>query len=242
VSNSDAVMSAHDWVEAVRNALVPVADPSRVRQMTSYMKDIAPFLGIGAPQRRAAVKSLGQPPAELLEDIARLLWAQREREYAYVAVDWLDRATNRSPATLLVFLRELITTKSWWDTVDGLAHVTGNLLLTHPELVPEMDSWIVDENMWITRVAILHQLVSGDATDEERLFRLCLQQASNREFFIRKAIGWALRQHAWRKPHEVAAFIDQHTRDFSALTIREATKNVDKAAARLSDSEDSGVY
>ncbi len=224
-----------NWVDDVRTALTAAADPARVRPMQAYMKDIAPFLGIAAPQRRAAVRALGVPSLDEVADVARSLWALPEREYAYVAVDWLDHASRKGgPASLLEVIHDLALQTSWWDTVDGLSGVVANLVANHPSLVADMERWIVDDNMWIARMALLHQLGAKGSTDTERLFRFCLAQASSREFFLRKAIGWALRDYAWHDPAAVSAFVDEHRRTLSALSIREATKNVDKAAARFS--------
>lgn len=220
-----------NWVDEVRVALTSVADPKRAAPMAAYMKGIAPFLGVPAPVRRSAVRELGQPPADELPAIARELWRQSEREFAYVAVDWLERATRKGPPTLLPLIEELARTRSWWDTVDSLSACVANLVAAHPKLAEEMDRWVADPDIWVARVAILHQLGRGSKTDESRLFRLCLARAHEREFFIRKAIGWALRDYAWRNPDAVDAFVSDHRRELSALTIREATKNLEKARA-----------
>ena len=221
-----------NWVGDVRVALSAVADSTRAAPMSAYMKEVAPFLGVSAPARRAAVRGLGRPPIDELPQVARMLWVLPEREYAYVACDWLERATRKGPASLLPLIEELVRSRSWWDTVDSLSASVANLVATHPELVAEMDRWINDANFWVARVAILHQLGRGTATDAERLFRLCLVRAHEKEFFIRKAIGWALRDYAWRAPDAVDQFVTEHRDELSALTIREATKNLTKARAR----------
>ncbi len=220
-------------VDEVRTALLAVADTSKSTPMSAYMKHVAPFLGVSAPERRAAVRPLGQPPLEELPVLARALWSLPEREYAYVACDWLERATRKGPASLLPLILELVRSRSWWDTVDSLSASVGNLVAGHPELAAEMDSWITDADFWVARVSILHQLGRGSATDADRLFRLCLVRAHETEFFIRKAIGWALRDFAWRDPDAVDRFVSAHREELSALTIREATKNLAKARARL---------
>src|SRR5690606_31963448 len=111
-------------------------------------------------------------------------------------------------ARFIDVVRELVTTKPWWDTVDALApHTAGALVLAHPELVATMDRWVESEDMWVARTAILHQLAAKEATDAERLFGYCRLRAGDREFFIRKAIGWALRTHAARDADAVERFI-----------------------------------
>ncbi len=220
-----------NWVDEVRAALSAVADPARALPMAAYMKGIAPFLGVPAPARRAAIRGLGQPPIDELPGVVMELWRQPEREFAYVAVDWLERASRKGPATLLPLIEVLVRNRSWWDTVDSLSACAANLIVAHPELAGEMDRWVADPDIWIARVAILHQLGRGAKTDEGRLFRLCLARADEREFFIRKAIGWALRDYAWRNPDAVDTFVSAHRDDLSALTIREATKNLTNARA-----------
>ncbi len=175
---------------------------------------------------------LGRPPAHLLPDVCRALWREPERELAYVAADWLVAAARRGPAEWLDLCRELVASRSWWDTVDTLAHAVGALVVAHPGLVAEMDRWVADEDMWVARAAILHQLGRKGLTDRERLFRLCLARADDPRFFIRKAIGWALRDLAWTDPGAVAAFVDRHRGELSPLSVREATKNLERAEVR----------
>jgi 3-methyladenine DNA glycosylase AlkD len=122
---------------------------------------------------------------------------------------------------------QLITTKPWWDTVDTLAdHVVGMIVARHPEAVSTMDSWLLDDNLWLARTALLHQLTYRDRTDVDRLFRYCLARADHKDFFIRKAIGWALRQYAWTDPEPVRAFVEEHRAVLSPLSVREALKNI----------------
>jgi 3-methyladenine DNA glycosylase AlkD len=96
----------------------------------------------------------------------------------------------------------------------------------HPEAVATMEDWLVDENMWLARTAIIHQLTYKGRTDTARLFRYCLARADHKDFFIRKAIGWALRQYAWTDPAAVREFVHAHAAELSPLSVREATKNL----------------
>jgi 3-methyladenine DNA glycosylase AlkD len=116
--------------------------------------------------------------------------------------------------------------KSWWDSIDALTgQVVGPLVLRFPELKKEMDRCSRHPNFWLRRSAILHQLAYKDQTDPERLFGYCLNNAANPEFFIRKAIGWALRQYAHTDPQAVYNFVDNHRDRLSPLSIREALKH-----------------
>lgn len=217
------------WVEAVRAALLPLADPARAAGMAAYMKGRFPFLGVQTPNRRAAVKALirgfrGDPVAA-----AEALWQEAQREFQYVACDLLRAKAAQLRPEQLPHLEALVRAKSWWDTVDGLAQTMGLLILRERVLVTRMDQLIQSENFWLRRVALLHQLGWKRETDQERLFRYCLLCAPETEFFIRKAIGWALRQHARLEPEAVRAFLGQNQTRFSGLTLREAGKHLGMA-------------
>jgi len=124
-------------------------------------------------------------------------------------------------------VEHFIVAESWWDTVDSLAAWTvGPMVAAYPELVAVMDLWIDDDNMWLNRTAIIHQLGYKNTTDAERLFRYCRRRADHRDFFVRKAIGWALRQHARVDPDAVRSFVAEHDAELSGLSKREALKHL----------------
>jgi 3-methyladenine DNA glycosylase AlkD len=207
------------------------ADPERVGAMRAYLRDQFPFLGIPTPRRRALSREVlaGQPrPGEDdLRAVALGCWALPEREYQYFAVDWLTRHASVCLPGFLDIARTLVTELSWWDTVDGLAsHVVGTIVVAHPATVSTMDSWVGAENLWLVRTALLHQLTYKERTDAVRLFRYCLAQAGHRDFFIRKAIGWALRQYAYTDPEAVRDFVTRHRARLSPLSVREASKHL----------------
>jgi 3-methyladenine DNA glycosylase AlkD len=123
----------------------------------------------------------------------------------------------------IAVVERLVTTKSWWDTVDSLAKGgAGALVLRHPDLAATMDRWIDDGNIWLRRTAILHQLGFKERTDAARLFRYCALRAGEQEFFIRKALGWALREYSKVDAEAVRAFVSEHERELSGLSKREA--------------------
>jgi 3-methyladenine DNA glycosylase AlkD len=194
--------------------------------MRKYMRDRFPFLGIKSPERRALQRAaaIAKPPASgALLALAQRLWSLEEREYQYAACDLLSRHIKLCGADDLPALRTLIVTKSWWDTVDALAaDCVGALVDRFPALVEDMDRWVQDANTWVARTAILHQLRFRDRTDEERLFRYCRSQSGHPDFFIRKAIGWALRQYSWVAPVAVADFVAANRDVLSPLSQREA--------------------
>ena len=213
----------------IRDALDAVADPDRAPAMRAYMKDRFPFLGVPAPVRRAAVAPMALqvrrwPQADVLL-LASRLWDEPEREFQHVACDLVRAASPGWSADALPAVRALVQDRSWWDTVDPLSHSVGVLVLAHPQLVDDMDRWIRDDDFWVARVALLHQLGWKERVDQERLFRYCELRAGDTEFFVRKAIGWALRDHARSAPEDVRAFVAAHP-ELSGLSRREAMKHL----------------
>ena len=194
--------------------------------MAAYMRDQFEFLGIGTPTRRAATKPLYQGlkshSADELIGLAQILWRFPEREYQYAAIDLLAMHSNKLDAAHVPILMELVQSKSWWDTVDALASVIGKVLRYGHD---GMDQAIVHQNMWARRVAILHQLGWHDKTDEALLFSYSLQCAHEKEFFIQKAIGWALRDYARHDPQAVREFTVAKKATLSPLSYREANKH-----------------
>jgi 3-methyladenine DNA glycosylase AlkD len=216
-------------LDRLDTGLRAAADPARAAAMAAYMRDQFAYFGVPAPVlrrvERAAFAGLPSPTPDDLRVFATECWARREREFHYAACDYLRR--HHPDESFLPVARELITTKSWWDTVDALAtRVVGDLVRRHPSLVAEMDAWSRDDDMWLVRTAILHQLHYGPATDTTRLFGYCAAQAHHRDFFVRKAIGWALRHYARTDPDAVRAFVEAHRGQLSPLSVREAGKHL----------------
>ena len=209
-------------------ALTDARDSLRAMEMAAYMRDQFSYFGVPAPAlrtiERAAFAGLPRPSAADLREFALACWSRDEREFQYAACDYLRKFAPA--ADFLPTARTLIVTKSWWDTVDPLAtRVVGDLVRAHPALVAAMDEWSAEENMWLVRTAILHQLHYGGATDTDRLFGYCERQAGHPDFFVRKAIGWALRHYARTDPGAVRAFVAA-TPSLSPLSRREAMKHL----------------
>ena len=215
-----------DRIGALEAALTARADPTKAVAMAAYMKDHFPFLGVPSPERRQAQReALGDwkaPTAEELDTFARTCWARDEREYQYAACDLLVRHVKRLGPDVLDLCEELITTKSWWDTVDVLA---ARVVGPHARR-PVIARWLTSGDLWLERAAILHQLGYEDRTDEAFLFHACLAHAASTEFFHRKAIGWALRQYARVAPDAVRTFVTDHADELSGLSKREALKHL----------------
>ncbi|MFE7933990.1 DNA alkylation repair protein [Streptomyces sp. NPDC057456] len=239
VTGADAFGAPHSVLadlvlERLTAAYGAGADPARAAVMRAYMKDVAPFLGLPTPARRALSRTVlagtARPDEADCTAIALRCWALPQREYHYFAVDYLRRHAPRLSSAFLPVARRLVTTTPWWDTVDLLAaHVVGTLVAADPRLGADMDAWIVDEDLWVARTALLHQLRRKELTDTERLFAYCLRQSGHPDFFVRKAIGWALREYARTDPAAVRAFVARERGRFAPLTVREALKNIGDA-------------
>jgi len=217
----------------IEAALRPLADALQAVSMRAYMLDQFAFLGIRAAPRRQALRGLPRlntwSAADLLS-LAEALWELPEREFQYVAVDLLGKHHRQLDLDSLPRLLQLVQRKSWWDTVDGLAGVVGDILLRAREAQSDvqrhMDACRSHSNLWVRRVAMLHQLGWRAQTDEARLLNYALSLAPEKDFFIRKAIGWALRDHARTRPETVRVFLAEHAQVLSGLTRREAGKHL----------------
>jgi 3-methyladenine DNA glycosylase AlkD len=203
--------------------------------MQAYMKDVAPFLGMTTPDRRRALRS-GWSGLEPLDPdgvtaAVRSLWALPEREYQYAACDLLGRHARQLPGAFVADpVQDLLTTKPWWDTVDTLGSVAVTpLVARHPEQVDLMWAWLDSGDRWLIRAAIQHQRGLKERTDLERLFAMCDRFADDREFFIAKAIGWALRDVTSWDPAAVQSFVDLHP-GLSTVARREATRGLSRSA------------
>jgi len=208
------------------------ADGGRAPAMAAYMKGQFEFFGIDTPRRRALTRGwladFGRQPDEaVLLQVAEALWRLPQRECQYAACDLLARHAARLGPTSLARLAKLADSKAWWDTVDTLAaKVFGTLADRHPELEDAIAGWAGADSHWLRRVAILYQLGRGSATDTQRLAHVVDANLAERDFFIRKAIGWALRQYARTDPAWVRAYLASRGPRLSPLSRREAAKHL----------------
>ena len=230
MSNQPKVLALLAQIEGALRAL---ADAQQAQPMRAYMQDQFAFLGIHATPRRQALRALPglkDWTAPALLALAEALWALPEREFQYAAVDLLAKYHRQLDLQSLPSLIALLQRKSWWDSVDALAGVVGDILLQARQQGHDgqhtMDSCLGHSNLWVRRVAMLHQLGWKEQTDESRLLPYALRLASEPDFFIRKAIGWALRDYARTRPEVIRAFLAQHGQVFSGLTRREAGKHL----------------
>jgi 3-methyladenine DNA glycosylase AlkD len=222
-------------IRELRKALRELADPTKAPIMQAYMKSTMPYLGIQAVPFRKATKAVLATYAldsfEDWRDTALALWrGARFREERYAVIELVGYRSYREFRTLdaLPLFEEMITTGAWWDYVDSIASQRiGELLQRHPkEMRAILREWAVSEDIWKRRSAILAQLKFKGDTDLKLLYDCIQPSLARREFFLRKGIGWALRQHAWTDPEEVIRYVKANEKRLSPLSRREALKNV----------------
>jgi 3-methyladenine DNA glycosylase AlkD len=199
--------------------------------MTKYLRDQFEHLGIKTPQRSELQKKFyaehGLPPVAELDAIVRDLWALPQREFQYTAIGLMGRLAEELPPDFIKTIEYLIVTKSWWDTVDSLA---GEIVSIHFKRHPKVREkylarWRQSENFWLRRSCILFQLNYKEETDFGLLCDLIRENLGSEEFFINKAIGWALRQYARTDPKAVKKFVKATPLD--PLSRREAMKHLE---------------
>jgi 3-methyladenine DNA glycosylase AlkD len=220
------------YLQPLIGSMAAAADREEAVQMARYMRDQFPFYGIKSPQRRGILrvflKQYGPPDLEDVPEVVRVLWDLPQREQQYNALDILIRLQKKLQPDFMPMLEWLITTKSWWDTVDGLAsNVSGTLFANYPETgAAAVQQWRSVDNIWLRRTTLLHQLKYREKTNAPLLFSLIEENLSDPEFFIQKAIGWALREYSKTDPATVRDFVS-HT-DLSSLAHREAIRIINK--------------
>jgi 3-methyladenine DNA glycosylase AlkD len=219
-------------VDFVREALKAVEDPQRAISMAAYMKTDMPFYGVSSPARRPIARELKQtfPAGSGAEyrDNVRLLWALPHREEKYLAIDYALSFKKLITIEQIDLYRQMVVEGAWWDFVDVIASdLVGRVVLTDRAIMrPTLEEWIDHDDMWLRRTALLAQLRHKAATDRTLLFDFCRRRAHEKEFFIRKAIGWALREYARADPDAVRSFLSENEASLSGLSRREAAKHL----------------
>jgi 3-methyladenine DNA glycosylase AlkD len=225
----------HPLVRTVRRALERAADPVKAPKMQAYMKSAMPYRGVSAPVlRQLCSETFTAHPLATFDQWQQVileLWREAAfREERYVAVMLTESRLYRE---FLIFasvpmFEELIVTGAWWDFVDAIAgHSLGAILRAEPRrMKPLMRRWSKDTHMWKRRASILCQLSFKRETDLKLLYDCIEPNLADKDFFIRKAIGWSLRQYAWTDPKEVRRYVKANKDRLSTLSVREAMKNI----------------
>jgi 3-methyladenine DNA glycosylase AlkD len=225
----------HPLALEVRAALERAANPVKALQMQAYMKSAMPYYGVSSAEQKAIWKQLF-PLHELSSSrewqrAALTLWRGatfREERYAAIGLTDLRVYARFRTMTSVPMFEEMIVSGAWWDYVDAIAtHQLGDVLRAERSPMAKlMRRWARDQDMWKRRAAILSQIRFKRDTDVKLLYDCIQPNLDDKQFFIRKAIGWALRQYAWHDPREVKRYVSANRSRLSGLSVREALKNV----------------
>lgn len=228
-------MNGKKLLQAIRDELAAAADPKKAKAMQAYMKSAMPYHGCPTPVSRkifkAIFKTLELESADAWRTLVLELWRGarfREERYAAIALASDKRAKDWHDLSALPLFEEMIVTGAWWDYVDEIAQHRVGLLLRNErkKMRKVLLAWSTDDDMWKRRTSIIAQNSFKLETDLELLEACMAPSLSSKEFFLRKAIGWALRQYAWRDPEWVVRYVRAHDTELSGLSKREALKNV----------------
>ena len=207
-----------------------MGDRKRAIGAQMYMKDVAPFIGVATPERRSLVKKIAKnlpvPTSDELAATTRKLWKLDEREFQYCANDLIGIHWKVADKNFLAdHVEDLLISKSWWDTVDGLGSVAISPLTDKFGCEKLIARWNKSPNMWLNRAAIQHQRGRKFETDVELILQYCDDHSDSKEFFIVKAIGWALRDISRINPRAVRKFLKDHP-DLGRVAVREAERGL----------------
>lgn len=225
-------------IAELKKRLKDQADPERAPGMQAYMKSEMPYLGVASTPLKALAREVfaAHPieDAETYRDTILELWRKakfREERYGAILLAETKRYAKFRALELLPMYEEMIVSGAWWDYVDTLAtHGLAELMKKHPkEMKPLMRAWSKSDNMWKARSSILCQNQLKEELDLRLLYECIEPSIASKEFFLRKAIGWALRELAWRDPDEVVRYVKKRKSELSGLSKREALKNVLKS-------------
>jgi len=221
------------YVLSLKKLFEENANLAQAGPMKKYMRDQFEYLGIKSPQNTALkkgfIKEHGLPPISQLDEISRELWSLPQREFQYAAMSLMGKLEKKVEPEFITTIEYLLITKSWWDTVDALAgHAVGSQFKRFPDVREKyLKKWRKSDNFWLRRTTLLFQLGYKKETDFDLLCELIHENLGSDEFFINKAIGWALRQYAHTNPASVKKFV-KTTKELHPLSRREALKNIEE--------------
>lgn len=217
------------WYDDLFNEVINAKHITQAVQMNAYMKNQFDFLGLPSAARSLIFEKYYKQIKQSKEidwEFVFKCWDFGYRELKYIAVDYLLRKHKYLTDKDIDNLKNLITTKSWWDTVDGFNRIFGTLLINYPAVKETMMNWSTDDNIWLRRTAIICQLNLKEKTDTTMLEKIICNNFGTSEFFINKAIGWSLRQYSKTNPIWVRDFIQRHFDKLSKLSIKEGSKYI----------------
>ena len=199
----------------------------QAQKMSKYMLNKFEYIGIKTPERREIFKNFFKEyknEEKIDWEFVNKCWENKYREFQYIAADYLKNMKDKLTIDDIPKLKQLILKKSWWDTIDNLDMTIGALALKDSNVNKILMEWSLDENIWLRRIAIDHQLLRKEKTDIELLEKILKNNLEQTEFFINKAIGWALRDYSKTNPEWVKTFIEKNRENMAKLSIKEASK------------------
>ena len=199
----------------------------QAQKMSKYMLNKFEYIGIKTPERRKIFKNFFKEyknEEKIDWEFVNKCWENKYREFQYVAADYLKNMKDKLTIDDIPKLKQLILKKSWWDTIDNLDMTIGALALKDSNVNKILLEWSIDENIWLRRIAIDHQLLRKEKTNTELLEKVLENNLGQAEFFINKSIGWALRDYSKTNPEWVKNFIEKNKEKMAKLSIREASK------------------
>lgn len=213
------------WYHSLFDDLKKMSNMERALEMSKYMRNQFPFLGVPRPERSFLYKKYYRNLGMSVDwDYVDVCFSQEEREYQYLAIDYLNLLKELLNIDDLKKIYDLIKKKSWWDSVDGFPRIVGEIIKSDESGKVIMLAWSTDQNIWIRRVAILHQLLFKEFTDTKLLETIIINNLGSKEFFINKAIGWILRDYSKSDKNWVSWFIYRYRDKMDKLSIREGSK------------------
>ena len=199
----------------------------QAQKMSKYMLNKFEYIGIKTPERRKIFKNFFKEyknEEKIDWEFVNKCWENKHREFQYIAADYLKNMKDKLTRDDIPKLKQLILKKSWWDTIDNLDMTIGTLVLKDSNVNKILLEWSLDENIWLKRIAIDHQLLRKEKTNTELLEKILKNNLGQAEFFINKSIGWALRDYSKTNPEWVKNFIEKNRENMAKLSIKEASK------------------
>ena len=199
----------------------------QAQKMSKYMLNKFEYIGIKTPERREIFKNFFKEyknEEKIDWEFVNKCWENKYREFQYVAADYLKNMKDKLTIDDIPNFKQLILKKSWWDTIDNLDMTIGALALKDSNVNKILLEWSIDENIWLRRIAIDHQLLRKEKTNTKLLEKVLENNLGQNEFFINKAIGWALRDYSKTNPEWVKNFIEENKEKMAKLSIKEASK------------------
>ena len=227
-----SLFDVNEYILAVEEEFSRHANAERAAASKAYVRNLFDFYGITTPKRREIQKLfLGPaslPPFHAVPEIVKKLWNKPRRELQYFAMELYGKYKKEFSQKDVPVFEYMIRNKSWWETVDFISPtLIAALHIKRPELQEvNCERWMKSQHLWLMRAALIHQNLYKKKTNEQLLFKLILQCNTHPEFFIRKAIGWSLRQYARTNAPAVTSFLRRNKEKLSPLSYKEASKHL----------------